>query len=125
VAAEVVGAALHVTDAQVSDEGFEEGNVAEVELVLEGLGSRGDDDALAGAQSGQQVGEGFARAGAGLDNQVAALFKGALDGLAICSCRGGTHRGETSARECRRERRTRAAWAGRVGLSVAGIGSGR
>ena len=52
VPAEVVGAALHVADAEVAEEGFEEGDVAEVELVLERLGAGGDDDALAGAEGG-------------------------------------------------------------------------
>ena len=73
VAAEIVGAALHVADAQLAQERFEEGHVAEEELILQGLGAGGDDDALAGAQGGQQIGEGFAGAGAGFDDQVAVL----------------------------------------------------
>ena len=81
VAAEIVGAALHVADAQVAEKRFEKGNVAEVELVLERLGAGGDDDALAGAQGGQQIGEGFAGAGAGFDDEVAAFGERAFDGL--------------------------------------------
>jgi len=81
VAAEVVGAALHIADAQVAEQGFEEGNIAEEELVLERLGAGRDDDALAGAQGRKQVGERFAGAGAGLDDQVAMLAEGALHGL--------------------------------------------
>ena len=114
VAAEVVGAALHVADAQVAQQRFEEGNVAEVELVLQGLGAGGDDDALAGAQGGQQVGERFAGAGAGLDDQVAAFVESPLDGLGhLQAGRGGTHRAAASAPECRPARRTHAARAGR------------
>ena len=124
VATEVVGAALHVADAQVSDEGFEEGNVAEVELILEGLGSGGDDDAQAGAQGGEQVSEGFAGACAGLDDEMAALFEGALDGFGHLQLAGAVlERAETSARGCRRERRTRGAWAGR-GLGCRWLASG-
>ena len=49
VAAEIVGAALHVADLQISEQRFKKGNVAEVELVLQCFGARGNDDALAGA----------------------------------------------------------------------------
>jgi len=115
VAAEVVGAALHVADAQIADEGFEEGNVAEVELVLEGLGSRGDNNALAGAQGGEQVGEGFAGACAGLDDEMAALFKGALDGLGHLQLAGAVLKGQ---------RRTRENAAGREELMERGQGAG-
>ncbi len=81
VAAEVVGAAFHVADLQLAQERFEKGDVAEEELLLQGLGAGGDDDALAGAQGGQQVGEGLAGAGAGFDDEVALLGESALDGL--------------------------------------------
>ena len=81
MAAEVVGAALHVADAQAAEQRFEKGNVAEVELVLQGLGAGGDDDALAGAQGGEQVGEGLAGAGACFDDEMAALGECALDGF--------------------------------------------
>jgi hypothetical protein len=46
VAAEVVGAALHVTDFQGAEEGFEEWDIFEEELLLEVFGAGGDDDAL-------------------------------------------------------------------------------
>ena len=78
-AAEVVGAALHVADAQFAEEGFEERHIAEKELVLECLGAGGNNDALTGAERGQQIGEGFAGARAGLDDEMTALGKGALD----------------------------------------------
>ena len=81
VAAEVVGAAFHIADAEIADEGFKEGNVAEVELVLEGLGTGGDNDALAGSQGGKQVGQGLAGAGSGLDDEVTAFSERALDRL--------------------------------------------
>jgi len=99
MAAEVVGAALHVADAQVSDKGFEEGNVAKVELILEGLGSRRDDDALAGAQGGEQVGEGFAGACAGLDDEMAAFLEGTLDGLGHLQLAGAVLKGQGRTRK--------------------------
>ncbi len=40
VAAEVIGAALHVADFEGAEEGFEEGDVLEVELLLEGFSCR-------------------------------------------------------------------------------------
>ena len=99
MAAEVVGAALHVADAQLAKQRFEERNVAEEELVLQGLGAGGDDDALAGAQGGQQVGQGLAGAGAGLDDQVAALGEGALDGLGHFELAGAVLVGQRRARQ--------------------------
>ena len=80
-AAKVVGAALHVADAQFAEQGFEKRHVAKEELVLKSLGSGGDDDALAGAESGQKIGEGFAGARSGFDDEMAALGEGALDGF--------------------------------------------
>jgi hypothetical protein len=73
VTAEVVGAAFHVADTQTSKERFKEGEVAEVELVLKGLGTGRYDHALAGAQGGQEIGQRLAGAGAGLDDEVAAI----------------------------------------------------
>ena len=50
VLAEIVGAALHVADLEravlFSEDGFEKGDVLEVELLLEVFGAGGDDDAL-------------------------------------------------------------------------------
>jgi hypothetical protein len=84
VLAEVVAAALHVADVERAEEGFEEGDVLEEELLLEVFGAGGDDDALlalAGeAEGGQEVGEGLAGAGAGFDDEVALVGEGLLDG---------------------------------------------
>ena len=81
--ADVVGAAFHVADAEGAEEGFEEGDVLEEELFLEVFGAGGDDDALlvlAGAAEGwEEVGEGFAGAGAGFDDEMAAVGEGLLD----------------------------------------------
>ena len=84
---------------QVAEEGFEEGHVAEVELVLERLGSSGDDDTLAGAERGQKIGEGFAGAGAGFDDEMAALGEGALDGLGHFKLAGAVFVGQGRTRE--------------------------
>ena len=46
VLAEVVAAAFHVADFERAEDGFEEGDVLEVELLLEVFGAGGDDDAL-------------------------------------------------------------------------------
>jgi hypothetical protein len=94
VAAEVVGAAFHVADAQVAQERFEKGQVAEKELILQGFGAGGDDDPVAGAEGGKEVGEGFAGAGAGFDDQVALLCKGALDGLGHLELAGAVFVGQ-------------------------------
>ena len=84
VAAEIVGAALHVADLQRAEEGFEEGDVFEEELLLQIFCAGGDDDALLAlsgeAQRGQEVGEGFAGAGAGFDDEVAFFLEGGFDG---------------------------------------------
>ncbi len=98
-AAEVVGATLHVADAQLAEEGFEERDVAEEELILEGLGAGGDDDALAGAEGGEQIGEGFARAGTGFDDEMAALGEGALDSFSHFVLAGADFVGERGAGE--------------------------
>jgi hypothetical protein len=100
VAAEVVGAAFHVADAQVAEEQrLEKRDVAEVELVLQGLGAGRDDDAAAGSERWEQVGEGLAGAGAGLDDQMAALFEGALDGFGHVELAGAVFVGERGLRE--------------------------
>jgi hypothetical protein len=126
VAAEVVGAALHVADAQVAEERLEKGHVAEEELVLEGLGAGGDDDALAGAQGGQQVGEGFAGAGAGFDDQMAALGEGALDGLGHFKLAGAVLIGQRGAERIPPgEKNSWRLGRDRIGASEAGIGRAR
>jgi len=81
VAAEVIRAALHVTNAQVAQERFEKGNIAKEELVLQRFGSGGDNHALSGAERGQQIGEGFAGACSCFDDQMAMLGQRAFDGL--------------------------------------------
>ena len=96
--ADVVGAALHVADAQRAEEGFEEGDVLEEELLLQVFGAGGDDDALlvlaGAAEGGQQVGEGFAGAGAGFDDEVAVVGEGLLDGLGHGVLAGAVLEGE-------------------------------
>ena len=47
LAAEIIAASLHVADAQFAQVFSQEGNVLEEELLLQRLGSGGDDDALA------------------------------------------------------------------------------
>ena len=80
-AAKVIGAALHVADAQFAEQRFEKRNVAKEELVLKSLGTGGDDDALAGAKSGQKIGESFSGARSGFDDEMAALGERALHGF--------------------------------------------
>jgi hypothetical protein len=81
--ADVVGPALHVADLERAEQGFEEGDVLEVELLLEVFGAGGDDDALLllarAADGGEQVGQGLAGAGAGFDDEVAAVGEALLD----------------------------------------------
>ena len=96
--AEVVGAALHVADFERAEEGFEEGDVFEVELLLKIFGSGGDDDALfllAGSlQGGKEVGEGFSGTGAGFDDEVTAVGEGLLDGFGHGVLAGAVLEGE-------------------------------
>ena len=115
VLAEIVAAALHVADFERAEEGFEEGDVLEVELLLEVFGAGGDDDALlalAGeAEGGQEVGEGLAGAGAGFDDEVALVGEGLFDGSGHVVLAGAVLEGEArSGRGCRRERRSRGGW---------------
>ena len=60
---------------------FEERNVLEEELLLEVFGAGGDDHALAGENRGDQIGERFAGACAGLDDQVLLVGERGFDGL--------------------------------------------
>jgi len=84
VPAQVVAAALHVTDIERAEDRFQEGNVLEEELLLQIFRACRDDDALlafAGqAQGRQQIGERLAGPGACLDDQVAFVGEGLLDG---------------------------------------------
>ena len=82
--AEVVATALHVAGLQRAEQRFEEGDVLEVELLLKVFSASRKDDTLPPLtrqpQRRQQVRQRFAGAGAGLDDQVALLGEGALDG---------------------------------------------
>ena len=79
LAAEIIAAPLHVADAQLAQVLLQEGDVLEEELLLQGLGAGRDDDALAGADDRQQIGQRFAGAGPGFDDQVAPLLQRLLD----------------------------------------------
>ncbi|MEZ5394787.1 MAG: hypothetical protein R2724_18435 [Bryobacterales bacterium] len=58
LAAKVVLASLHVGDAQLAAERIgEEGDIFVEELLLEVLGAGGDDNAFAGGDDGDEVGE--------------------------------------------------------------------
>ena len=115
VPAQVVAAALHVADLERAEDRFEEGNVLEEELLLKVFCAGRDDDALlafAGqAQRGQQIGERLAGSGACLDDQVALVGEGLLDGaghlvlaLAMLELKAGA-REQASGREEVVERR--------------------
>ncbi len=81
LAAKIIAAALHVADAQLAQMLLEERNVLEEELLLQRLGAGRDDDALARANHRQQIRQRLAGAGAGFDDQVAALFERLLHGF--------------------------------------------
>ncbi len=81
LAAGVVGAALHVGRAQLSHVLLQKGDVLEVELLLQILGAGGDDDAFAGKDGRDQVGQRLAGTGAGLDDQVLFLGQRGFHGL--------------------------------------------
>ena len=96
--ADVVAAALHGADLEWSQERLKERDVFEEELFLQVLGAGADDDALAliagHAKRGQQVGEGFAGAGACLHDEVTLFFKRALDGFRHLKLAGAVLIGE-------------------------------
>ena len=72
----VVVAALHVTHTQGACEVLlEKRNVFEKELLLQILGARGDHDALAGEDGGDQVGQRFAGARTGFHDQMLAVLE--------------------------------------------------
>ena len=84
--AQIVVAALHVADLQLAfavgkQRLLEEGHVFEEELLLQILCAGRNDDALAGANDGHQVGQRLARAGAGFDDQVTLFFERLFDRL--------------------------------------------
>ena len=78
VTAEVVCPALHVADAERSQQRFQKGHVAEKKLLLQIFSTGGDDHPLTGAQRRQQVGEGLARTGARFDDQVFVFLQAAF-----------------------------------------------
>ena len=85
-AAQIVVASFHVTHVELAFSGgkerpFEKRDIFMEELLLQILGSGGNDDALAGPNDGHQVGQRLARSGAGFDDQVALLFQCLLDRL--------------------------------------------
>ncbi len=84
----------------------------EEELLLEVFGAGGDDDALlvlAGAAEGwEEIGEGFAGAGAGFDDEVAVVGEGLLDLFGHEVLAGAVLEGEGGSwRGCRRGGRSR------------------
>ncbi len=86
LAAEIVVASLHVTDAEFAvafgkQRAFEGGDVFEEKLLLQVFCAGGDDDAFARPDDGQQISQRFAGAGAGFDDQVTLLFERFFDGL--------------------------------------------
>jgi len=60
---------------------LEKRDVLEEELLLQVFGASGDDDAFAGEDGGDEIGERFAGAGAGLDHEVLAIGESGFDGL--------------------------------------------
>ena len=80
LAAKIVIASLHVADAQLTfairkHGSFEKRHILEKELFLQRLGSSRDNDAFAGPQDGNQVGQGLPGARSRLDNQMAFFLK--------------------------------------------------
>ena len=103
MAAEVVGAAFHVADAQRAEERLKERDVFEEELFLKVFGAGGDDDAASdgsgGAEGGKQISEGFAGSGAGFDDEVTIVSEGAFDGLSHFELAAAEFVREAGARE--------------------------
>ena len=81
LAAGVVGAAFHVAGFQCPEVALEERDVLEEELLLEIFRAGGDDDALAGEDRGDEIGERLAGSRAGFDDQVAFIAKRGFDGF--------------------------------------------
>ncbi len=78
--AHVVAAPLEHGPVEVDGQGLgEEREVLAGELVLQRLGGGGDDDAPAGCDRRNEVGERLARAGAGLHDEVAPALEGGGD----------------------------------------------
>lgn len=60
---------------------FEEWNVLVKKLLLKVFGAGGDDDPLAGANGGNEIGEGFPGAGTGFDDEMALFCQSLFDCL--------------------------------------------
>ena len=86
LAAQIVVAPFHVADAQFAlavrkKRLLEKWDILVEELFLQILRAGGDDHALAGTNHRQQIGQGFARAGAGFDDQMTLFRQRLLDRL--------------------------------------------
>ena len=84
--AEIIVAALHVADGKLSlavgrERALQKRHVFEVKLLLQIFRAGRDDDALAGANDGQQIGERFSSTGAGFSDQMALFFQRLLHRL--------------------------------------------
>src|SRR6185437_9111641 len=73
--AQIVVATLHVAHAQRPQMLHQEGNVLEKELLLQVLGSGGNHYTFTAADDRQQIGQGFSRSRARLNNQMAVFLQ--------------------------------------------------
>src|SRR5580658_640199 len=86
LAAQIIVASLHVADVELAfaigeKRLLEERNIFMKKLLLQIFRACRDDDALAGADDRQQIGERLAGAGSRLDDQVAPFLECLFDGL--------------------------------------------
>lgn len=86
LAAKIVVAAFHVADVQLGVAVrkkclLQKRDIFVEELFLQVLGARGYDDALTGANHGNQIGQRLACAGAGFHDEMALFGEGLLDSL--------------------------------------------
>src|SRR5271165_6255948 len=98
VAADVIRSALHVADTQRAQQRLEERNVFEEELLLEIFRAGRDNHAPPRSQGRQEVGQGFAGAGARLDDQMTIFVESPLDGLCHLQLAAAKLIGQTGAR---------------------------
>src|SRR5262249_41464712 len=81
-AAEIVVSAFEIGGPDRSfEDTLQKRDVFVKDLILEGFGSRGDENALAVQQGGQKVGQRLSGSGACLDNDVILLFERPMPGL--------------------------------------------
>ena len=104
LAAQIVVASLHVADLELAfavgeKRLLEKRDILMKELFLQILGSGRNDDSLAGANDGHQVGQRLARAGAGFNDQVTLFFQRLLDRLRHLQLSAAKLVGGMSARE--------------------------